>query len=100
MRPAFVFLLVALASPATASTPTVLDLNRVYGTRYVHDDAFDLEHAVAICRKYLAIYCTERRLGREPTMQDAARMWNGGPNGHKKSVTLPYWEKVARRLSK
>ena len=139
MRPALVLVLAVLASPAAASAPPVLDLdrlipaliavesggndravgdsgkakgalqiwdvvikdvNRVYGTRYVHDDAFDRTHAVTICKKYLAIYCTERRLGRAPTLEDAARMWNGGPNGHKKSVTLPYWEKVARRLFK
>lgn len=76
----------------------IQDVNRVKGTSYVHADAFDPEKARAICRAYLSIYCTPRRLGRQPTMEDAARIWNGGPNGHKKPATLKYWAKVQRRL--
>lgn len=78
----------------------VTDVNRAYGTRYTHDDAFVREHAVAICKMYLAIYCTPERLGRTPTLADAARIWNGGPSGHKKSATLAYWQKVQKHLSK
>jgi len=76
----------------------VQDVNRVHGTRYVHADAFDPAKARDICRRYLAIYCTPRRLGRAPTMEDAARIWNGGPNGHRKSATEKYWHKVAQAL--
>jgi len=76
----------------------VLDVNRAKGTRYTHKDAFDPAKAEAICRAYLSIYATPRRLGRTPTMEDAARIWNGGPNGWKKKATDSYWQKVARAL--
>ena len=49
-------------------------------------------------RRYMTRYCTERRLGRKPTDQDRARMWNGGPNGHRKSATLKYWDKVEKAM--
>ena len=73
-------------------------MNRAHGTRYTHRDAFDPAKARDICRRYLAIYCTPKRLGRQPTMEDAARIWNGGPNGHRKSQTEKYWQKVAEAL--
>jgi hypothetical protein len=76
----------------------VIDVNRAKGTRYTHKDAFDPAKAEAICRAYLSIYATPRRLGRTPTMEDAARIWNGGPNGWKKKATDSYWHKVARAL--
>ena len=76
----------------------IIDVNRAKGTSYTHEDAFDPEKARAICRAYLSIYCTERRLGRKPTMEDAARIWNGGPNGFKKAATIGYWAKVQREL--
>ena len=76
----------------------VQDVNRVHGTRYVHADAFDPAKAERICRLYLAIYCTPRRLGRTPTIEDAARIWNGGPTGWKKNSTKTYWQKVRAAL--
>ena len=76
----------------------VQDVNRAYGNAYVHADAFCPAKSEAICRAYLAIYCTPKRLGRQPTMEDAARIWNGGPNGHRKKTTIKYWHKVAAAL--
>lgn len=76
----------------------IADVNRAKGTTYTHRDALDPVKARAICRAYLSIYCTPRRLGRQPTMEDAARIWNGGPNGHRKAATVKYWQKVARAL--
>ena len=139
MRPALVLVLAVLASPAAASAPPVLDLdrlipaliavesggndravgdsgkakgalqiwdvvikdvNRVYGTRYTHDDAFERRHAVAICKQYLAIWVTEKRLGRPPTLEDAARCWNSGPSFDKKrQLTNGYWKKVSKHLN-
>ena len=78
----------------------VLDVNRVYGTNYTHRDAFDRASAVDMFHKYLAIYAVERRLGREPTREDKARIWNGGPNGFKKDVTRRYWAKVEAALER
>lgn len=50
-------------------------------------------------------YATVKRLGRVPTVEDIARIHNGGPNGYKKTATTPaqklklknldkYWAKV------
>lgn len=76
----------------------IVDVNARFGTKYRHKDAFDPVIARDICRKYLSIYATEKRLGRKPTLEDYARIWNGGPNGHKKSKTDKYWAKVERAL--
>lgn len=78
----------------------VVDVNRYHKTNYSHKDAFDPVKAKDICRKYLAIYATEKRLGRKPTLEDYARIWNGGPNGHKNPKTVKYWAKVKAVLAK
>lgn len=71
----------------------IQDLNR-WGYVYTLDDARDLDKAKQICRIYLAHYATRERLGHEPTVEDMARIWNGGPDGWKKRATRPYWQKV------
>lgn len=76
----------------------VQDVNQIYGTDYRWTDAHDRDKARAICVLYLRIYCTEDRLGHEPTFEDAARIWNGGPNGWKKPATADYWRKVSDKL--
>ena len=76
----------------------IVDVNARFGTRYKHKDAFDPVKAREICRLYLSIYATEKRLGRKPTLEDYARIWNGGPNGYKNSKTNKYWAKVQRAL--
>ena len=59
-----------------------------------HEDAFDRETAIKITLAYMSRYATEERLGRVPTLEDLARIHNGGPNGYKKSATAKYWKKV------
>ncbi len=54
----------------------------------------DLEYSKRVFRAYMKRYATEKRLGRTPTPEDMARIWNGGPNGFKKSATIKYWKKV------
>lgn len=76
----------------------VEDVNQVSRVKYTHADAFDPAKARAICRAYLARYATANRLGREPTEEDFARIWNGGPNGWRKNSTIKYWHKVAAVL--
>lgn len=70
------------------------------GVRFSYTDRLDRYKACAICLLYLNYYVTFDRLGREPTIEDYARVWNGGPKGWKKSLTKPYWEKVEAELSK
>lgn len=76
----------------------VQDVNEVSRVKYTHADAFDPVKARAICRAYLARYATAKRLGREPTDEDFARIWNGGPNGWRKASTLGYWKRVSSVL--
>ena len=81
----------------------VIDVNRVRRAKKLSlytwpNDCYDRVKSKAICKQYLSIYCTSKRLGRKPTQQDAARMWNGGPTGHKKQATVKYWNKVRRNL--
>lgn len=61
---------------------------------YRHHDMHDWEKACETARAYLRRYCTAERLGREPTLIDAARIWHGGPNGHRKEHTIPYANRV------
>lgn len=70
------------------------DVNRIYGTSYVHEDAYDRDKSIDICYKYLSYWGTEKRLGRKPTLMDMSLIWNGGPNGWKRGPTDPYWLKV------
>jgi hypothetical protein len=63
-----------------------------------YEDCFDLKYAEKIVNAYMDRYAIPRRLGHEPTFEDIARIHNGGPNGHKKKVTIPYWEKVQKAL--
>lgn len=75
----------------------VEDVNRIYRLEkgFVWpDDCYDKKKAVQICYLYLCHYSCPKRLGREPTPEDMARIWNGGPNGYRKKNTLKYWVKV------
>ena len=46
--------------------------------------------------KYTGRYATRERLGRSPTDEDRARIWNGGPNGFKRASTTKYWKEGVR----
>ena len=75
------------------------DINRWLGTNLTLEHAKKPAMARWMCQVYLRRYCTKERLGREPTLQDAARIWNGGPDGWKKPATKKYWEKVKLQLN-
>jgi len=66
----------------------------------VYLDCYKPAYADRIVRAYMDRYATERRLGRPVTIEDIARIHNGGPNGHKKKATLKYWEKVKKELNR
>ena len=76
----------------------VRDVNRIYGTHFTHKDSLDPVKAVKMATLYLQHYGSESRLGHVASDEELARMFNGGPNGHKKSATLKYWDKVEREL--
>ena len=75
------------------------DVNRIYGTDYTLADRRDRAKSMEICRRYISHYATEKRLGRSVRNEDMARIWNGGPNGHRKGATNKYWTKVKRAMS-
>lgn len=54
----------------------------------------DIHMSREIVKIYLGHYAVAWRLEREPTLEDMARIHNGGPDGWKKESTLPYWRKV------
>lgn len=81
--------------------PCVDDVNQRFGTAYRSQDMLgNRSLSVWVCGKYLERYATRKALGREPTLQDMARIWNGGPSGWKKDSTLGYWSKVQKALAK
>lgn len=80
-------------------TQMVDDVNRILGYRHFsYDDRLSRYKSVEMCQIYLTYYTSRKRLGRPATYQDAARMWNGGPDGYRERDTVRYWIKVRRRL--
>ena len=63
-----------------------------------YEDVIDKEYAEKCILAYWDRYATEKRLGRPVTDKDRARMHNGGPNGHKKTSTIKYWNKIQNEL--
>jgi len=75
--------------------PCVDDVNRKCGTHYLAKDCLgNRALSELICREYIDLYATEKRLGHKPTDQDMARIWNGGPNGYKSLLTVSYWTHI------
>jgi hypothetical protein len=70
----------------------VLDVNRITGSHYRHQDMTNRVAARAVCQAYLTHY------GRGATTEQLARRWNGGPTGDRKSATVAYWAKVKKEL--
>ncbi len=70
----------------------VLDVNRITGSHYRHQDMTNRVAARAVCEAYLKHY------GRGATTEQLARRWNGGPTGDRKSATEAYWAKVKKQL--
>ena len=76
------------------------DLNRIYGEGlFTYEDRWNEIKSWTMVRRYLLHYATEERLGRKPTLEDMARIHNGGPNGYKKECTKKYWIKVKGEMS-
>jgi len=70
----------------------VLDVNRITGSHYRHQDMTNRVQARAVCQAYLIHY------GRGATTEQLARRWNGGPTGDRKTATEAYWAKVKKEL--
>jgi hypothetical protein len=70
----------------------VVDANRIAGTSYTHQQMTNRVAARRVCEIYLSRYAAGK------TNEEAARIWNGGPTGHRKPATISYWNKVKKHL--
>ena len=75
------------------------DVRRISGKWVSRSDAFDRMKASKICLIYLSYWCDSSRLGHEATLEDFARVWNGGPEGYRKPSTIAYWHRVEHVLA-
>lgn len=57
-----------------------------------YSDCQDLGYSIKIFNAYIKKYADGK------DAEDKARIWNGGPQGHKKSVTKNYWKAVKANL--
>ena len=72
---------------------TVDDVNKAYGCSYTYEDRKCPIKSREICKKYLVLHG-----GYRASSETYARIWNGGPRGHKRSSTRSYWRRVKRHL--
>ena len=86
--------------PLQITKQYVDDVNRITGTSYSYYDRGAAGACYGMMWIYWDHYATVERLGHEPTMEDLARIHNGGPNGWKKASTKQYWRKVEAVLDK
>jgi hypothetical protein len=85
--------------PMQIRQPCVDDVNADYGTTYSSRQCQgNRKLSIWICKKYLAKYANQKYLGHKPTSEDMARIWNGGPNGWRSSLTREYWTRVQMAL--
>ena len=68
------------------------DANRIMGTHYAHQDVTNRQVSIDIATRYLAHY------GRNLSDESLARLWQGGPSGHRKTSTRAYGKRVMRTL--
>jgi len=78
--------------PLQIHKAVVLDVNKFTGSNYRHQDMTNRVAARAVCQAYLEHY------GRGKSLEEQARIWNGGPNGYKKSATVSYWRRVQKAI--
>lgn len=70
----------------------VRDANRIMGTSYAHQQVTNRAIATFIAQSYLAHY------GQNLSDESLARIWQGGPSGHRKTSTRAYGKRVMRTL--
>ncbi|MCK9482829.1 MAG: lytic transglycosylase domain-containing protein [Candidatus Marinimicrobia bacterium] len=71
----------------------VKDVNRIIGKdKYTLQDRYSRAKSIEMANIYLNHY--------GGTIEERARKFNGGPNGHQKKATENYWRKVKRELDR
>lgn len=80
----------AARGPLQIHKEVVSDVNRISGRNFQWSRMTNRAEATQVATIYLRHYATEKRLGHKPTAVEVARIWNGGPNGHKTRSTDRY----------
>lgn len=80
----------AARGPLQIHKAVVADVNRISGRKFEWARMTNRAEATQVAQIYLSHYATEKRLGHKPSPQEVARIWNGGPNGHKTRATDRY----------
>lgn len=111
MKSLFLILLIALHSVESSNGKTslnrlqireicLLDVNRIYGTDYTMYDVYDKTKSEEIALLYLTYWGKEytKQTGKNPSYEQYARIWNGGPDGWKNPKTVNYWHKIRKQV--
>lgn len=69
------------------------ECSRLSGKKFTHKDAFNPQKSKEMCRIFLNAYSDENT-----SIEDMARMWNGGPSGDDKRATVGYWNMIKQYL--
>lgn len=91
--------------PLQIRQPVCDDVNKAYGTHFQAADLLGYTaKSLAIFWLYMGLYATTAHIGRMPTDEDRARIWNGGPSAWNPSsslyaLTTPYWHKVQAAMN-
>ena len=72
------------------------NFNKTTGGKY--ENCFGIEYSKKIVKAYLNRYCS--RAIENNDFETMARIWNGGPFGHRKESTKKYWDKIKKELDK
>lgn len=72
------------------------DINRIYKTSYTLSQALDPDYAKIFFYLYTKYWSSKMQVieGRSPTLEDIARIHNGGWDGYREKCTEAYWGKV------
>jgi len=70
----------------------VRDVNRIMGTHYAHNQMTNRAVSTFIATAYLSHY------GKNLSDESLARLWQGGPKGHRKTSPRAYGRRVMRQL--
>lgn len=80
-------------------TPVVVDdVNRVYHLKLRHSDMTDPHRSRLVFLRYMDMYATVERLGRDATDRDRALIWRHGPDGWKRKES-GYWTRIQNLLT-
>ena len=87
--------------PLQISPICLEDINQIrarmgYEYSFTSMDCFSRSKSVEMFYFYTDYWIEEHEL--DPTDENRARIWNGGPRGWEKSSTKAYWQKVQRAM--